>query len=189
MRAKIRRSVLGALMAVPLLLAQGAQSNAATVQFESIGVAKGISGLSFEGDTFDISFIHETYAFAFPLGELFAKGLAQSLVNALNEANAISVKIPSLPFVRMTFYVPVGNDGNSFFAAEVQFCGMSSFPPPCKWENPATGIYNINDPRVWAVPVLVTTPLPSALPLFGTALGLLGFMGWRRRRKAAHNRR
>ena len=31
---------------------------------------------------------------------------------------------------------------------------------------------------------LVAIPLPAALPLFGTGLGILGFMGWRRRRKA-----
>lgn len=28
-------------------------------------------------------------------------------------------------------------------------------------------------------------PLPAAFPLFGTGLGILGFLGWRRRRKAA----
>jgi hypothetical protein len=30
-----------------------------------------------------------------------------------------------------------------------------------------------------------TTPLPAALPLFATGLGVLGLLGWRRKRKAA----
>jgi len=28
------------------------------------------------------------------------------------------------------------------------------------------------------------TPLPAALPLFATGLGVLGLIGWRRKRKA-----
>lgn len=32
---------------------------------------------------------------------------------------------------------------------------------------------------------VVATPVPAALPLFGTGLAALGFLGWRRRRKAA----
>jgi len=28
-------------------------------------------------------------------------------------------------------------------------------------------------------------PLPAALPLFATGLGLLGLLGWRRKKKAA----
>ena len=32
--------------------------------------------------------------------------------------------------------------------------------------------------------VNTTTPLPAALPLFATGLGGLGFLGWRRKRKA-----
>ncbi len=31
-----------------------------------------------------------------------------------------------------------------------------------------------------------TTPLPAALPLFASGAGLLGFLGWRRKRKVAH---
>jgi hypothetical protein len=31
---------------------------------------------------------------------------------------------------------------------------------------------------------LAPIPLPAALPLFATGLGILGFLGWRRRRKA-----
>jgi hypothetical protein len=30
-----------------------------------------------------------------------------------------------------------------------------------------------------------TTPLPAALPLFATGLGVMGLLGWRRKRKAA----
>jgi PEP-CTERM motif len=30
-----------------------------------------------------------------------------------------------------------------------------------------------------------TVPLPSTLPLFATGLGVLGLLGWRRKRKAA----
>jgi hypothetical protein len=32
--------------------------------------------------------------------------------------------------------------------------------------------------------VVGTTPLPAALPLFATGLGLMGLLGWRRKRKA-----
>jgi hypothetical protein len=34
-------------------------------------------------------------------------------------------------------------------------------------------------------PNSVTAPLPAALPLFASGLGLMGWMGWRRKRKAA----
>ena len=38
----------------------------------------------------------------------------------------------------------------------------------------------------WARATLVgTIPLPAALPLFGTSLGILGFLGWRRRKAQA----
>ena len=32
---------------------------------------------------------------------------------------------------------------------------------------------------------IIATPLPGALPLFATGLGIVGFAGWRRKRKAA----
>jgi len=34
-------------------------------------------------------------------------------------------------------------------------------------------------------PRISPVPLPAAFPLFGTGLGILGFLGWRRRRKLA----
>jgi hypothetical protein len=35
----------------------------------------------------------------------------------------------------------------------------------------------------YVVSQATVVPLPAALPLFGTGLGLLGFLGWRRRRR------
>ena len=35
-----------------------------------------------------------------------------------------------------------------------------------------------------SIPTVSTTPLPAALPLFATGLGGLGFLSWRRRKKA-----
>jgi len=38
-----------------------------------------------------------------------------------------------------------------------------------------------------SAPPPAVVPLPAALPLFGTGLGILGFLGWRRRRKLAES--
>ena len=42
--------------------------------------------------------------------------------------------------------------------------------------------------RVWKLDLVFTpvsqVPLPAALPLFATGLGVLGLLGWRRKRKA-----
>ena len=55
--------------------------------------------------------------------------------------------------------------------------------------NTALG-FGINDPDVVAMDDFIygepvgAVPLPSALPLFATGLGVLGLLGWRRKRKA-----
>ena len=36
----------------------------------------------------------------------------------------------------------------------------------------------------WETTDLVATPLPAALPLYAAGMGLLGFLGWRKRRKS-----
>ena len=50
-------------------------------------------------------------------------------------------------------------------------------------------IYAFDDPEVvgeWQVTLRVdTTPLPAALPLFAGGLGVMGLLGWRRKRKGA----
>jgi hypothetical protein len=67
---------------------------------------------------------------------------------------------------------------------------LGCYTAPClNWNIRATGS---QDPSVasaflgaFAVNVNVSqTPLPAALPLFATGLGLMGLLGWRRKRKA-----
>jgi len=44
--------------------------------------------------------------------------------------------------------------------------------------------YTLSDLTFGGEPLSSTViPLPAAFPLFGTGLGILGFLGWRRRRK------
>ena len=40
------------------------------------------------------------------------------------------------------------------------------------------------DELLTSVSTLGAVPLPGALPLFATGLGLMGLLGWRRKRKA-----
>lgn len=44
---------------------------------------------------------------------------------------------------------------------------------------------NFNDPGKWAGPnqPIASTPLPAALPLFAGGLGVMGLLGWRKKRK------
>jgi hypothetical protein len=100
--------------------------------------------------------------------------------------------------------------GNSGAAANVNFIfdgitevaiNMGTNPPaPDVWTQytfdvMATGTDTFtlafNDPASFdgldnfsVTPEVASTPLPAALPLFATGLGALGFLGWRRKRRA-----
>jgi len=43
---------------------------------------------------------------------------------------------------------------------------------------------DLSGPGTFTLTQLTPTPLPGALPLFATGLGVLGLLGWRRKRKA-----
>lgn len=47
--------------------------------------------------------------------------------------------------------------------------------------NGSTATTGVTSPGVWSTAAV--TPLPAALPLFATGLGLTGLFGWRRKRK------
>ena len=52
------------------------------------------------------------------------------------------------------------------------------------WSLPDNGAYADFAAQLLAPTNSLPSPIPAALPLFGTGLGLLGLMGWRRKRRA-----
>ena len=57
---------------------------------------------------------------------------------------------------------------------------------PCGGYAPANSMYTNDSAYVLRVDVEGTqTPIPAALPLFATGLGVMGLLGWRRKRKTA----
>ena len=59
----------------------------------------------------------------------------------------------------------------------------------CNGDSYATGIVYTTDILFTGASPMSNTPVPAALPLFATGLGVLGLFGWRRKRKnsAAHS--
>ena len=84
--------------------------------------------------------------------------------------------------------VPVGPDpysGGAMFYRQFPCPGMSCPPPtegawvPVPMLNPG----GFKDADMTFMTVVSPTPLPAALPLFATGLGVIGLLSWRRKRK------
>jgi hypothetical protein len=71
----------------------------------------------------------------------------------------------------------IGSGSFDSFASPGTLCGLGA-----NWQC-LSGDLQIE--TVTANGALLTTPLPAALPLFAAALGIMGLLGWRRKRKAA----
>ncbi len=192
--ALIIRYVLGVLILVPLVFAQGTQPQAAVVQFDGTGVT-GITGLPVVGvGTVDISFAVGSYTSVFGT-ELFpnAQPIIIAINSVLNPVNPLD-PVPTISTsvsARLNVYgIPdsVFFDGLSV-STTIGFCDpLLIFAGTCTepWALGLTPIKTDIDACCfdWAVPTLTPVPLPAALPLFGSALAMLGIVGWRRRRQA-----
>ena len=78
----------------------------------------------------------------------------------------------------------ITNGSGNLFAVDIGgICtGTGTSSPSCgmarqHWHAYADTIDNM-------INLLSSTPLPAALPLFGTGLGMMGLLGWRKKRKA-----
>ncbi len=189
MRAIIRRGALGVLISVLLFFVQGAQTQAAVVvEFSGAGRVTGILGLPVGPVTYNISFEFGSYTEKFPANELFADAdaIAGAAVFALNNEAGPPLLDPLGTFMGTLFLVPKAVGPGTLISVASGSCFLSAFPNcgnPWTTTGGITAIVATGGSGVWAVPSPV--PLPAALPLFGSALAMLGIVGWRRRRQAA----
>ena len=169
------------------------------VQFDSFG-ATGITGLSVGADTFDVTFPQGFYSTVFPDGDVFsfAGALVPAITDALNLAGNPLLSTAAGGLFPFIFAVPYAHVVDSLnILAYSGSCGFSGsifigFPCGTPWApdvdaggDLVTIILPSSTSTFWANPTLAPVPLPAALPLFGSALAMLGIFGWRRKRRAA----
>lgn len=108
----------------------------------------------------------------------------------LTDPSPLPFTIPAGDVVSNTFTVSNGVIDALDFNAHVVGAGdvitwellLENVPAQYLLEN-AGGAYAVEDTAITFTPVSATTPLPPAAPLFATILGLLGCVGyWRKRR-------
>jgi hypothetical protein len=95
---------------------------------------------------------------------------------------------PTGSFSGLTTIMGLANsstDGSFTFVPQAGFTGTVDFiVEGVISASPFNGIAVTDHIVVTGVtPPVMTTPLPAALPLFATALGALGLLGWRRKKK------
>jgi hypothetical protein len=115
-----------------------------------------------------------------PGGSWTLKGLGTffTFVILTDSALSKSVTVPSPDFAAYeglgTFAVPV-TDAFSPYATYTPLFATYEFETPGFGDVSVTYNYDALSPSA--------TPLPAAFPLFATGLGLMGLLGWRRKRK------
>ncbi len=157
--------------------------------------------VTFTGSNFDLSAVITTANSLDALGGYDITGISGTVTGPTSGAITSLLSNPNQPY-QGTYYasgygwnydnvlfsgaVPFDNNGLLFsfgtdIVANLYSVGSSfylSVDNPSSFWNPGdVGTLSASDPPA--------TPLPAALPLFATGLGLLGLLGWHRKRKAA----
>ena len=178
-------------------------STAGFTEFESANIAVNLPTL-FAGDA-----INTTINFTQGLA-LTVSGSGSQLFNGFftnNSANGIVSQVSQLSLLKAKgdILTPAVVTGSSSCATCVGWSINANFTDTSfsfRGLTVLTTILSMPQPfapdemhfQVWALPGTVdithgasdvsATPLPAALPLFATGLGAMGFLGWRRKRKA-----
>jgi hypothetical protein len=167
----------------------------------TVGDASGIDGLSVDGVLYDVTFEHESYNAIFletppiflnnqKLGDAASDALAAAL-HGLGVWGLMGISSTKSQTIATPVAFPLPAYRNEVFASLVLGGGKRLYPPTTpitNWEADHTFrlptelrdsfVYPRLDYAVWTT----ATPIPAALPLFATGLGMSGLFGWRRKR-------
>jgi hypothetical protein len=170
--AKSRLGVCGAVAAAVILIAPIAAS-AATFDF-SFDTLTGYSGSGVFTSSDVSSPFHITMVSGFVSDPNVNMGVA-SAITGIDTTFDSPNNLLSYPVPPALTYL-TGN-GISFDTASAKY--------NLAWDG-GDGIYELNQSIfIFGNFTVTETPLPAALPLFAGGLGVLGLLGWRRKRKAA----
>jgi hypothetical protein len=115
-----------------------------------------------------------------PGGSWTLKGLGTFFTFVIDDTASASVTVPSLDFAAYeglgTFAV-LATDVFSPYATYTPLFATYEFETPGSGDVSVTYNYDALSPSA--------TPLPAAFPLFATGLGLMGLLGWRRKRRSS----
>jgi hypothetical protein len=104
-------------------------------------------------------------------------GSAVPGTNPVTGVGTVLVNSTFCPYTNCNYITP-GTNTVTFFANTGDYATAPG--------NSGSAFLTANDFElgIELAPVTPTTPLPAALPLFATGIGAMGFVGWRRKRKA-----
>ena len=193
MRPRHWRNLAAAVFAA-FFLSYG-HANSATIQTDCCGpnTATGLKNLLVGGAKFNIDFVTGSFEQVYGGDETVLSGnfayevfkafdASPTLISAVTDQNGT---LSDRFFAPTTVFDPFTINIGGFLFVEFGFEEFSPDPIINQWvgcgESPSCGIASSGAERTWLV--VTPVPLPAALPIFASALGVLGLIGWRRRRR------
>jgi len=153
--------------------------------------ATGINGLVVDSITYNVTFINGSFDAVYSSSTPTFLG---NISGAADAAIALQAVFISLGVMELTGQSTIESvllvpDGHPISVANAGWFVHCEGSVPCVlslWAaNPYTAVGDDVVGLDYALFTPAATPLPAALPLFGTALGVGGLLGWRRQRKTA----